>query len=168
MSLFGDIVGSLLGGSAQQPGEAGAGSVGMPGGLPGGVPGGMPGSVPGALVGLLSQPGALSGLIEHFDQAGLGDTVRSWISNEAGNQPVDPADLHAALGPEIVQQLAAHTGLPVGEVLQQFAAHLPAVVDAMTPAGEVPGHATLADIGLGLLRDRFGGAAAPATDDDAG
>lgn len=158
MSLFGDIVGSLLGGSAQQPG----------------APDGMPGSVPGALVGLLSQPGALSGLIEHFDQAGMGDTVRSWISNEAGNQPVDPSDLHAALGPEIVQQLAAHTGLPVGEVLQQLAAHLPAVVDAMTPAGEVPGHGTLADIGLGLLRSGFGGTAAQpaapgsAADDGAG
>ncbi|GAN78336.1 YidB family protein [Acidisphaera rubrifaciens] len=155
MSLFGDIVGSLLGGSAQQQGQ---------------VPGQPPAqatNVPGALVGLLSQPGALSGLVEHLNQAGLGDVVQSWVSNSSGNQPVDPSDLHAALGPELVQQLAAHTGLPVGDLLQQLATHLPQVVDGMTPDGQVPSHESLTDIGLGLLRSRFAPAAQPAPGDDA-
>lgn len=141
MSLLGDLAGSLLGsGTPQQTGQ-GQGAAG----------------VPAALVGLLSQQGGLQGLLDKFHAAGLGDVAQSWVGT-GQSQSVDPSDVHAALGTETVQALAAHTGLPVDELLQQLAQHLPQVVDGLTPSGQVPDqHGGLAELGMSLLRSRFGG-----------
>ncbi|HEV2097877.1 MAG TPA: YidB family protein [Stellaceae bacterium] len=131
MSLF-DTIGSLLGKSE-----------------------GSSTSVPEALLAALgSQEGGLGGLVNQFQAAGLGDAISSWIGTGA-NQAVAPDTLHGILGSDLVQQIAAKTGLPVEQLLPQIAQHLPQLVDAMTPNGQVPAGGSLLDAGLAFLKSRI-------------
>ena len=68
---------------------------------------------------------------------GLGGAVDSWIST-GQNQPVDPAKLGEALGPETVQQLSSGSGIDAGQLLPMLAAFLPKIIDMLTPDGQVP------------------------------
>jgi uncharacterized protein YidB (DUF937 family) len=131
MSLF-DTISSLLGKSGDQTA-----------------------SVPEALVAALgNQQGGLGGLIQKFESAGLGDTIASWVGTDA-NQSVEPQALHNVLGSDLVQQIAAKTGLPVEQLLPQIAEHLPQLVNHLTPNGEVPSQGNLLDAGLAFLQNRM-------------
>lgn len=131
MSLF-DTISSLLGKSSDQTA-----------------------SVPEALVAVLgNQQGGLGGLIQKFESAGLGDTIASWVGTGA-NQSVEPQALHNVLGSDLVQQIAAKTGLPVEQLLPQIAEHLPQLVNHLTPNGEVPSQGNLLDAGLAFLQNRM-------------
>src|SRR5262249_53714547 len=106
----------------------------------------------GALKGVLGQVGAaaapalinavlaktnfgdLQGLVNQLQQGGLGPQVQSWLGSGA-NMSVTPDQLRAALGSDQVRQLAAHFGLPVDQVLDQLAKHLPQAVDQASPDG---------------------------------
>jgi uncharacterized protein YidB (DUF937 family) len=131
MSLF-DTIGSLLGKSD-----------------------GSATSVPEALVAALgNQEGGLGGLIQKFEAAGLGTTISSWVGN-GENQAVGSDALHGVLGSDLVQQIAAKTGLPVDQLLPQIAQHLPQLVDSLTPNGQVPsGGSALLEAGLAFLKSR--------------
>lgn len=131
MSLF-DTIGSLLGKSD-----------------------GSATSVPEALVAALgNQEGGLGGLIQKFEAAGLGPTISSWVGN-GENQAVGSDALHGVLGSDLVQQIAAKTGLPVDQLLPQIAQHLPQLVDSLTPNGQVPsGGSALLEAGLAFLKSR--------------
>ena len=78
--------------------------------------------------------GGLQGVIASLQQGGLNDQVRSWLGNGT-NLPVTPDQLKTALGNEKVQQLASQLGLPVDQVLNLLAEHLPAAVDQASPNG---------------------------------
>jgi len=132
MSLF-DTIGSLLG-----KGDGGSASV------------------PEALLAAVgNQEGGLGGLVQRFESAGLGNTISSWIGT-GENQPVSPDALHNILGSDIVQQIAAKTGLPIEQLLPLIAQHLPQLVDGMTPNGEVPSEGSLLNAGLSFLKSRLG------------
>jgi uncharacterized protein YidB (DUF937 family) len=111
-------------------------------------------SVPEALVAALgSQGGGLGDLVQKFEGAGLGGVISSWVGT-GENQTVAPDALHGILGSDIVQQMAAKTGLPVDELLPQIAQHLPGLVDHMTPDGQLPSAGNLLEAGLAFLRNR--------------
>jgi uncharacterized protein YidB (DUF937 family) len=130
MSLF-DTIGSLLGKSQESPA-----------------------SVPEALVAALgSHEGGLDGLIQKFESSGLGPVMASWIGT-GDNQPISADAVHGILGSDLVQQIAAKTGLPIDQLLPQIAEHLPKVVDGMTANGEVPSGGSLLDAGLAFLKGR--------------
>jgi uncharacterized protein YidB (DUF937 family) len=46
--------------------------------------------------------------------------------------------LHRALGPDLLQQLAAKTGLSVQDLTAKLAQILPQAVDKLTPDGTIP------------------------------
>jgi len=99
---------------------------------------GVMGGVVGALVNdVLQKHGGVQGVVQQFESKGFGPTVRSWVGTGA-NQPISPDQIHQALGPELIQQLAAKTGLSVAELTQRLAQVLPEAVDRMTPNGAVP------------------------------
>jgi uncharacterized protein YidB (DUF937 family) len=79
----------------------------------------------------------LQGVVSEFEKNGLGDTVKSWVGTGA-NHPVSPAQVHQVLGPDLVQQLAAKSGLPVDDLLQKLSQVLPQAVDHLTPGGTIP------------------------------
>jgi uncharacterized protein YidB (DUF937 family) len=80
--------------------------------------------------------GNLQGLVNQLQQGGLGPQVQSWLGN-GSNISITPDQLRAALGNDQVRQLAAHFGLPVDQVLDTLAQHLPATVDQASPNGTV-------------------------------
>jgi len=107
-------------------------------GLLDGVLGGIVGAGMVSVVnGIIEQHGGLSGVVNQFEQNGLGSTVKSWIGT-GPNQPISPDEVHKALGPDLLQQLAAKSGLSVQDLAQKLAQVLPQAVDKMTPDGVIP------------------------------
>ena len=108
--------------------------MGMFDGLIGGIVGAGMVSVVNAII---EKHGGLQGVVSEFERNGLGGTVKSWVS--AGpNQPISPDQMHQALGPELLQQLAEKSGLSVQDLTQKLSQVLPQVVDKMTPDGAIP------------------------------
>ena len=107
-------------------------------GLFDGVLGGIVGAGMVSVVnGILEQHGGVQGVVSEFEKNGLGTTVRSWVST-GPNQPVSPDEVHKVIGPDLLQQLAAKSGLSVQELTQRLAQVLPDAVDKMTPNGSIP------------------------------
>ena len=114
------------------------------GGLIGGQAGGNSQSalITTALEFINNQPGGLNGLIQRFQEKGLGDVVSSWVGN-GENQPIAPEALHSVLGSEAVSDLAAKAGVQPDQVTGLLSQILPHVVNAATPDGEVPAEGKL-------------------------
>ena len=86
---------------------------------------------------LLEQHGGLQGLISQFQQNGFGETVNTWVGT-GPNKAISPDQVHQALGPDLLQQLSAKSGLSVQDLAQKLSQILPQAVDTMTPGGQVP------------------------------
>jgi uncharacterized protein YidB (DUF937 family) len=86
---------------------------------------------------LLEQHGGVQGVVTEFESKGLGGTVRSWVSTGA-NQPISAEQINKALGPDLLQQLSAKSGLPVQDLAQKLSQVLPQVIDKLTPDGTIP------------------------------
>jgi uncharacterized protein YidB (DUF937 family) len=87
--------------------------------------------------GIIEKHGGLQGVVNEFDRNGLGATVRSWVGT-GPNQPISPADVQRTLGPELLQQLSAKSGLSVEDLAQKLSQVLPQAVDRLTPDGVIP------------------------------
>ncbi|MES2423991.1 MAG: YidB family protein [Pseudomonadota bacterium] len=127
MGLFDSVVGAAMGQMQQQGGLA---------------------SVLGGLLSNDGAQGGLGGLTEKFNQAGMGDVIRSWIGN-GQNLPISAEQLQSVLGSDTVRQIAAQLGVDPQQAAAQLAGLLPGVVDQLTPQGAAP-----AD-GLGSGGDLF-------------
>jgi uncharacterized protein YidB (DUF937 family) len=86
---------------------------------------------------ILEQHGGVQGVVNQFERNGLGSTVRSWVGT-GPNEAISPEDVHRALGPDLLQQLAAKSGMSVQELTQKLAQVLPQAMDKMTPDGTLP------------------------------
>ena len=102
-----------------------------------------------------NQPGGVQGLLQSFQQQGLGNAVQSWISN-GENQSVSPEQVTQALGHDQVQQVADQAGISHEEASSGIASLLPQIVDKLTPNGEMPQSNNLMGEGLQLLKGHFG------------
>jgi uncharacterized protein YidB (DUF937 family) len=123
--------------------------AGMLGGQQGGAAGAM------ALVQqLLTQEGGLQGLLQKFEQGGLGEVVASWTGN-GQNLPVSAAQIVQVLGDGRINQLAATLGMDSQQVGQQLAQHLPGLVDHLSPNGQLPDANALLAEGASLLKGFF-------------
>jgi uncharacterized protein YidB (DUF937 family) len=87
--------------------------------------------------GLIEKHGGVQGLVQQFEQQGLGPTVRSWVGTGA-NQPITADQIHQALGPDTIKDLAAKFGLSSDEIARRLASVLPQAVDHLTPGGVLP------------------------------
>jgi uncharacterized protein YidB (DUF937 family) len=106
-------------------------------GLLDGVLGGIVGAGMVSVVNnILDQHGGLQGVINQFEQKGLGATVQSWVGT-GPNQAITPDQVHQVLGPDLLQQLSAKSGLSVQDLASKLATVLPQAVDKMTPDGKV-------------------------------
>lgn len=131
--------------SPQQPGpdgkpQSGGGLGDILGGLTGnsstgGSLGGLGGLFTGAAGGGLA--GSLGELLRRFQQKGQGETANSWVK-PGDNAPIDDTQLSEVLGPEILNDLAARTGLSKEEILKRLSRELPTAVNDMTPDGQLP------------------------------
>ncbi|MDX8446730.1 YidB family protein [Mesorhizobium captivum] len=83
--------------------------------------------------------GGLGGLLDKLKDAGHGGVADSWVGT-GQNQPINANDLGAAIGPQVIREIAQRTGLNEQELLQQLSAALPGIVDKLTPNGQIPQH----------------------------
>ena len=114
-----------------------------------------------ALVSLLSSKdasvggtGGLGGLVQAFQGKGMGDMISSWIST-GPNPPISPGQITDVLGRDTLSQFAAKAGVPQQEAGGLLASLLPAVIDNLTPQGQVPESNAL-ESALGGLLSQFG------------
>jgi uncharacterized protein YidB (DUF937 family) len=122
MGLFDSVIGSVLG---QHPGGSGS-------------------ALQDALIALLTKGqggtrggGGLADLVERFRASGYGHIIDSWIGT-GPNVEAAPDDLHQALGPENVDELAQRTGMAKPDLLRLLSQYLPQVVNNLTPNGHLP------------------------------
>lgn len=108
--------------------------MGMFDGLLGGIVGG---AMVNVVNGVIEKHGGLQGLVAEFERNGFGPTINSWVGTGA-NQPIAPADVQRALGPELLQQLAARSGMSLQELTEKLSHVLPQAVDRLTPNGTIP------------------------------
>jgi uncharacterized protein YidB (DUF937 family) len=83
--------------------------------------------------------------LDKLQKGGLGEAANSWVGS-GQNQPVSPAQLGSALGPNIVKVLAQSSGLSEEEISKQLSQVLPGVVDKLTPEGRLPTLAELSEM----------------------
>jgi uncharacterized protein YidB (DUF937 family) len=97
--------------------------------------------------------GGLAGLVQLFNQGGLNHIIQSWVGT-GQNLPITPAQLQQVLGSGMLQGLAGKLGISPDVLGQQLSHVLPAVVDKLTPNGQLPAQDPLQ--GLGGLGDAMG------------
>jgi len=139
-----DALGGLLGGA-----KGGATPSPTGGSLPGSTQmaqgddslGGLLGGLAGALGGNASTGDVVSGglgdLLNKFQQAGHGDVANSWVQDGPERKPT-PQQVQQSVGPDVIQQIAAATGLDPNDLLQRLSQVLPQAVDQLTPDSRVP------------------------------
>ncbi len=107
-------------------------------GLFDGVLGGIVGAGMVSVVGdIIEKHGGLNGVVNQFQRQGFGDTIKSWVGT-GQNMPISPDELHQALGPETINQLAAKLGMTPQELASKLSTALPQAIDHLTPHGVVP------------------------------
>ena len=96
-------------------------------------------SIATELMGMLRAAGSqgLGGLVEMFNQKGLGDVMSSWVST-GRNLPISAEQIQAVLGSAQVQALAAKAGIDPSAASAAIARILPQLVDRCTPNGQLP------------------------------
>ena len=110
----------------------------------------------GGIADLLKGQGGVGGLVEKFTQAGLGDTVGSWIGT-GPNANVSAEQIRQVLGSGPIADLAAKLGISTDQASETLAGLLPEAVDRLTPGGDAAGADGLLDSLPGGLGDMIGG-----------
>jgi uncharacterized protein YidB (DUF937 family) len=103
------------------------------------------------------QNGGLEGIIQSFQQGGLGEIVNSWVST-GQNLPISAEQIQSVLGGASLSGLAAQRGVSPEQASDSLADMLPQLIDQMTPDGKVPQGGDLLAKGLDMLKkgDLFG------------
>jgi uncharacterized protein YidB (DUF937 family) len=76
-------------------------------------------------------------LVNMFKSSGLGDQVQSWMST-GPNQAIAGTDITKVFGPEKIAQIAQMLGVQPQQASEQLAAHIPNLIDKITPNGQLP------------------------------
>ncbi len=125
MGLLDSVLGAVMGGGANQAAGGGGGNVAA--------------LIP-VITSMLSndgQHGGLGGLMEKFNQAGMGDVVSSWVG-KGENMPISADQLSQVLGSGAMGDIAAKLGMNQGEAGGALAQMLPGLIDKLTPDGQAP------------------------------
>jgi len=107
------------------------------------------------LMGLLTnkETGGLAGLIQTFQQKGLGEVISSWVGT-GNNAAITPEQVQEVLGSDVIKQLAEKSGVSVEAAKAKLAELLPSLIDKITPEGKIPEGGLLGK-GEALLRGIF-------------
>jgi uncharacterized protein YidB (DUF937 family) len=116
MGLFDSVLGAVSGQLQQQGGLA---------------------NVLGSLLAADGGQGGLGGLVEKFNQAGLGEVVASWIG-KGENLPISADQIAGILGSDTVASVARQLGIDPAQAAGQLSQMLPGLVDQLTPNGTLP------------------------------
>jgi uncharacterized protein YidB (DUF937 family) len=87
--------------------------------------------------GLIQKHGGLQGIVQEFEQKGLGATVKSWVG-VGENTPISADQIHHALGADTINELAAKAGMSPQDLAAKLSVVLPQAIDKLTPGGALP------------------------------
>jgi uncharacterized protein YidB (DUF937 family) len=93
--------------------------------------------------------------LQGFHENGLGDIVNSWIGT-GQNLSISSEQIQQALGSDKIKQLAAGAGISSDTVGSQLASLLPAIIDKLTPNGQIPQQSNFLEEGMNLLKQFTG------------
>jgi uncharacterized protein YidB (DUF937 family) len=128
MGLFDSVLGSVMGKVQEQGGLA---------------------AVLGPLLASDGAHGGLDGLVQKFNQAGMGDVISSWIG-KGENLPISADQLKQVLGSDTLSNIASQLGMSPGQASGHLSEMLPGIIDKLTPHGAAPAG------GLGSSGDLMG------------
>lgn len=86
---------------------------------------------------VLNAAGGPAGILQKFQQAGLGEKAQSWIGS-GHNLPVSADEINQVFPNNELDSIAQKYGLPAGMATQILAQLLPHAVDHSTPDGTLP------------------------------
>ncbi|MGC8807357.1 MAG: YidB family protein [Thiomonas sp.] len=95
-----------------------------------------------AVMGLLGNSGGLGGLLEKFQQGGLGNLAQSWVGTGA-NLPISAEQIQQVLGSGALGDIASKLGMQPEQAASELSQALPNVVDKLTPNGQLPAEGDL-------------------------
>ena len=98
-----------------------------------------------------NQPGGLDGLVQSFQQKGLGDVVSSWVSS-GQNLPISADQITHVLGSDAVKNMAAKAGISPDQVSTQLSSLLPGLIDKLTPNGHTGDAGGLLSAAMSMLK----------------
>lgn len=87
---------------------------------------------------IFKQPGGISGLVGRFEQAGLGDIAKSWLSGSPSMRTIDSGQVRRALGENDLQELGEKSGVGAKTIAPLLATALPLVMRTITSGGAMP------------------------------
>ena len=87
---------------------------------------------------LLQSQGGIEGIIKRFQESGLEEILKSWISTDEKNQPISANQVVAVVGQENMSQAAEKVGVSELDASNILAEYLPKMVDMLTPNGQLP------------------------------
>ena len=94
------------------------------------------------VMGLMNNSGGLSGLLDKFQQGGLGDLVQSWVGT-GSNLPISAEQIQQVLGSGALGDIASKLGIQPEQAAGELSQALPNVVDKLTPGGQLPAEGDL-------------------------
>jgi uncharacterized protein YidB (DUF937 family) len=97
--------------------------------------------------------GGIAGLIQKFNEKGLGDHMSSWIGT-GENLPISADQIKDALGSDKIKELASRLNLGEHDTSKSLADLLPQLIDRLTPDGSVPRQDMLRQ-GIDMLKKKF-------------
>ena len=109
--------------------------------------------VHGAMEMIQNQPGGLSGLVQNFEQKGLGGAVQSWVGT-GQNLPITADQITHVLGSDAVKNLAAKAGISPDQAGSQLASLLPGIIDKLTPNGQTADAGGLLSAAMSMLKPK--------------
>jgi uncharacterized protein YidB (DUF937 family) len=135
MGMLDSLLGSMMSGAAQQPGQNPLMQMALQ---------------------MIQQNGGLPGIMAKLQQAGLGEHAQSWVGT-GQNMPVSGDQLSQALGGANIGALAQQFGLSHGEANSGLASMLPQIIDHLTPHGQIPpDHGDMLAQAMAMLTKRAG------------
>ena len=87
---------------------------------------------------LLQSHGGIEGIIKRFQESGLEEILKSWISTDEKNHPISANQVVEVVGQENMSQAAQKVGVSEWDASNVLAEYLPKMVDMLTPNGQLP------------------------------
>lgn len=85
---------------------------------------------------MINKNGGIGGILEKFNQSGLGDTAASWVG-QGQNQSLSADQVDNVFGHDMITEMASKFGVDSSLLTGQIAQYLPELVNQATPAGAV-------------------------------
>jgi uncharacterized protein YidB (DUF937 family) len=97
--------------------------------------------------------GGITGLIQTFNEKGLGDHMSSWIST-GENLPISADQIRDVLGSDRIKELSSKLNLGEHDTSKSLADLLPQLIDKLTPDGSMP-HQDMLSQGIDAIKKKM-------------